>query len=461
MRGIFFARIMVFLLLLFINIKMNNEMVCMMKKIIATLLLVGGMTHAQENQTPDNQTIKVTAQRREKMKLLLGVVQVTPELDAVMAQLKKDLEFTQQFDVAVEHFDAIPSKQKDIKALHEQGHPIAIFVNPSGKQMVEWRLYDTRHAQMMAGKKYTKQGDVVRGWAHNIADGMWQALTSQPGFFSTKIAYSKKVTRPKKSSVKHICIADYDGSNEQVLIKTPTINVAPRWNHDKNHPLLFYSEGTNTNMRMMVADMTGRRKIASNFDGLNMLPSFSKDGKQAVYCASRGDGSCQIYNFSHGILKKLTRNFGNNVSPSLGSSGTVLYYCSDYETGKPQIYTYNLQTHEQTRITDGGYCAAPAYHEESGRVVYSKLVDGLMQIMVYNEKTGQHTQLTHDGGSKQECAWSECGNYILFSYEIGQQSSIALLNLVTHHRHLLTDAKQICSYPAWSSTFNSFPVVAA
>lgn len=407
----------------------------------------------------EEQKIVISASKHGKMNVVLGVINTNAQFDRVVEQLKKDLEFTQQFNVQIQSFDAVPSKLKQMNELHTQGYPIAIFINPSGKQYIEWRMYDTNKAQMIVGKKYKKQGEMVRGWAHNIADGMWAVLTSNTGFFSTKIAYSKKVSRPGRSSVKHICVADYDGSNEQVLINTPTINVAPRWNHDKNCPLLFYSEGTNVNMRMMVADMSGHRKIASNFDGLNMLPSFSKDGKQVVYCASRGDGSCQIYHFNHGTMKRLTHNFGNNVSPSLAASGTRLYYCSDYETGKPQIYRYDMITKTQERITDGGYCAAPSYHEASGKVVYSKMIDGLMQIMVYNEKTGKHTQLTSDDGNKQECAWSECGNYVLFSYEVGPRSMIAMLNLVTNYKHILTDKQHICSYPAWSTAYSYFPEI--
>ncbi|GAH05844.1 unnamed protein product, partial [marine sediment metagenome] len=83
------------------------------------------------------------------------------------------------------------------------------------------------------------------------------------------------VNRKHKKSYKHIYVADYDGSNEQLLVSTPTVNVTPRWNNDPANPLIFYSEHTNENVRLMVADMKGRRRIVSNFDGLNMLSSYS------------------------------------------------------------------------------------------------------------------------------------------------------------------------------------------
>lgn len=100
-------------------------------------------------------------------------------------------------------------------------------------------------------------------------------------------------------------IADYDGSHEQLLVKTPTINIAPRWNADTSNPLLFYSEYTNTNVRLMVVDMKGRRRPVINADGVTMLPSFTKDGKKVVYCSSRGNGNCQLYYYKKNILKRI------------------------------------------------------------------------------------------------------------------------------------------------------------
>src|SRR5262249_46194209 len=151
-------------------------------------------------------------------------------------------------------------------------------------------------------------GSSLRGWAYAAADSIYESLTGESGFFSTKLAYVKEIPLKKGVCCKHIYVADYDGSNEQPIVQTPTVNVAPRWNNDLKRPLLFYSENTNANMRMMVIDMHKKRIIASNFDGLNMLPTFSPDGMTVIYCATRGSGSCQLYQWSHKVLKKLTEN---------------------------------------------------------------------------------------------------------------------------------------------------------
>jgi len=287
------------------------------------------------------------------------------------------------------------------------------------------------------GKKYAKRGTYQAGWGHNLADVIWPALTGQAGFFSTKIAYCKEVRMRKKKKITHIYIADYDGSNEQLLVDTPTVTIAPRWNNDTKNPLLFYSEYTNANVRLMVADMHKHSKISSNFDGVNMVPAFSKDGKQVVYCASRGDGSCHIYHYANGICKRITRNRGNNVSPTFSDDNTTIYFSSDFQTELPQIFSYNLKTEALERITQGGYCACPSYHAKRG-LVYAKRADA---------------------GDKDEPSWSSCGNCLFFSCERTGKNRIALLNLLTNERRYLTSEKQSCSYPSCSPVYDQVPVV--
>ena len=86
------------------------------------------------------------------------------------------------------------------------------------------------------------------------------------------------------------------------------------------------------------------------------------------------------------------------------------------------------------------------------------MVYGLMQLYVYDSKTKKHRQLTTDAGNKQECAWSPCGNYILFAVDYAYKSRIAFLNLLTQERRFLTAADKSCCYPAWSPCYSQFPV---
>lgn len=406
-------------------------------------------------------TVSVAPKEYEKLKLLLVMVgEQKQELKNILAIVKKDLEFSGQFSVDIEPCEQVATK-KEVASLFDRGYSLAVFFNTtSSNDAIEWRLYDTTQIVMLKGSKSQKRGMVLRGWAHNVSDGLWTALTGQDGFFSTKIAYCKEVPVKRKKRVNHVYVADYDGSNEQLLVSTPTVNVAPRWNRDSKNPLLFYSEYTNSNVRLVAVSMHKKRKIASDYDGINMLPAFSCDGKQVVYCASRGKGSSQLYCYDHkSELKKITNNQGNNVSPTFSDDGSKIFYCSDYLTGTPQIFCYDMVRNQQVRLTKDGYCASPSFCGKQNRLAYSKIVNGTMQLFVYDIGTREHTQLTFDAGHKEESSWSPCGNYLLFSIEKGAKSRIAMLNLLSNDIKYVTPENALCAYPSWSGAYDEFPVV--
>jgi len=406
--------------------------------------------------------VQVAPKEHAKLNLFIGLVgDCSDELREIASIIKNDLEFSQQFNVTVRTIDSVNSK-KLITSIFEQGYPMAVFLNEGNKQnSIEWRVYDTTQVAMLKGAKYVKRGDILRGWAHNIADTLWETLAGQPGFFSTKIAYAKDIAHSKKKKIKYIYIADYDGSHEQELVNAPTISIAPRWNNDSKSPTVFYSEYTNSNIRLVGINMKKKRKIASNFDGVNMLLAFSIDGKSIAYCASHGGGNCHLYYYDSGVFKKLTNNGGNNVSPTFSADGKSLFLCSDFQTGKPQIYRYTMAYDTLERLTFDGYCASPNYCCAQNKLAYVKIVNGIAQLFSYDVESKQHTQLTFDAGNKEECSWSPCGNFLLFSYEKGESSRIAMLNTITNKRQYLTPEKQSCSYPAWSPAYYEFPIISS
>jgi len=410
-----------------------------------------------------NVSVKAKKSDRLKIKIIL-VGNITNAVSEIANIIQKDLEFSGQFRAIIETGNSSIVSTKDITRYFDGECRLGIFLTMLSKDTLGWRLYDLEFAQMVKGEKYTIKGKDLYGWAHNVSDLVWPNLTGEKGFFSTKIVYCKKITCINKSDYKYIYIADYDGSNERLLVSTPTINVMPRWNNDPKCPLIFYSEHTNKNVRLMVVDLKGKRKVASNFDGLNILSAFSPDGKRFAYCASRGNGSCQIYYYD-GELKKLT-NKGNNISPTFADNGNTIYFCSDADSKKcTQIYKYDLEQRDNAnyspeRILSTEFEVSTVFSPAKNMLAYSKMVRGTMQIFVYNPKDKSHKQVTFGTGNKEECSWSPCGNYMIFSVKKGNKSSIATLNLLTGHMKEITCKTDDCDYPHWSSFYDKFPCVA-
>jgi tol-pal system beta propeller repeat protein TolB len=385
-------------------------------------------------------------------------------LAACVQLLCQDIESTGQFTCTMSLCDAPPATRAEITALVAQGIHLYIIVNQAQQSAsIEYRIYDstTGHLIPHGSGCYKRQGLLVREWAHHLAQKIWSIITGQEGIFTSRIAYAKEIPYKKGICTKKICVADHNGAAERIITSANTVAVAPRWAMDRNKPLLFYSEYTNTNVRLMVIDGAGKKRVVSRYDGINMQPAFSPDGTFFAYSASRGGGACQIYLFYEGALSNITANDGNNICPIFNHDGTLIYYCTDAYTGNPQIMAYCIASKKHRPITTDGYCACPAYNPQKQLLAYGKMIDGVMQIYVYDIGKNTHKRLINqpDRASREECAWSPCGNYLAYVYQEGRESRIALYNCITGSERFITPAGVRCSYPAWSAPIEDYSTI--
>lgn len=423
-----------------------------MKLYILFCMLMCNLIHAE------SVTLAIDhAQTNKKSHLLFAVVgKQTAELDSIAALAKKALEFKGQCQVDLMHAPLF-IKKKEAVAYKQKGYDYIIFVEPHHDH-IDWHLFDISQADTIKSKKISKRA-APRATAYALADSLQETLTGEPSFFSTKIAYTQEVPLKSGKHYSYIYMADYDGSNPQPLVEYPTISVSPRWNNDPKRPLLFYSENTTTNVRMMAMGMDKKRVMASNFEGINMQPTFGPDGSSVVYCATRGGGNCHLYHWANKQLSKLTNNAGNNFAPMYSADGKTIFFSSDFETGQPQIYAYSTEDKQLTRLTKDGYCVSPSYCASRNELAYARMVSGVMQLFAYNLNEKIHTQLTFDKAQKEECAWSPCGTFLLCPVDNGSTSRIAMYNTITQDYIYLTGIKTVCGSPAWSGIYNEFPII--
>ncbi|HSW77094.1 MAG TPA: hypothetical protein VLG50_08605 [Candidatus Saccharimonadales bacterium] len=418
--------------------------------------------HDLQLQEQASSDVQIVVQAQKTKKVPLGLVVMgkhDASLDALAERLKIDLEWSGQCKVTMKKKDTL-QHVSELKTMFSGDEMLAIFISKTGSEYT-WRLYDVMSAEMIVGKKIMQEDKPIALLAHTIADELWPELFGQKSSFRSKIAFCKQIWRTKygrEKPYKQIWIADFDGSNAKLFIDAPTVSFAPRWNNDTSSPLLFYSENTLSNIQLVMSNMFSKRKVICCFDGLNMQPAFSSDGKRVVFCLSK-DGTSQLYLTQiDGITQKrkfdrLTFNDGNNIAPCFIDNSHVAFV-SDYQTHKPQLYILSLSDGSLQRITDGGYCACPSYSQVRHQLVYSKMIGGAMQLFTYDVKTKEHKQITQGAGSKEEASWSACGNYIVFGLNQGLKSRIAQLNLITNKIHYLTSEHDHCTYPDCSPIYS-------
>ena len=411
----------------------------------------------------NNIELSVSGAQQTKMPITIIVLDKEDnKLNAIAEVIKKDLEFTDQFQPKITHYDAnLPKKElrKNIQQLATHGTPLALCLNTQSPKTIDWHLYDTMQCSQLDAKRHKQKGSSIRTSAHAIADQARKTLTGYDPIFSSQIAYCKEGKNAQGKKISNIYIAEFNGENEELFINSNSITIAPRWNIQK--PELVYSEYTDTSIQLKSAAVKNKRKKSithgknvSHFeDGINMSMNFAPSGNAYTFSASCGSGNCQIYLYKDDKLKRCTKNSGNNDSPIL-MDGEHLCFCSNFQTGSPQIYIGNIATGHLQRITRGGYCTSPAYCRLTNQIVYHQMIGGTMQIMVYDCATKTHTQLTHNAGNKHESSWSPDGKFLLYSHEGSRNSSrIEVLNTLTKKITCITKADEYCNYPHWSPIY--------
>jgi tol-pal system beta propeller repeat protein TolB len=401
-----------------------------------------------------------TTQKYSPIKCFMFIKGNDPFIEKLSKIVKFDLEFTDQINVDIKQYEK-KITLKNIYSLFKQDISLCLIMESVNNSKVNILLKDTYSNNTLFEQEisYSKQFIIRDG--HAISDKLIPSLTGEQGISSSCITYCKQFSSNRKA----IFISDYVGREEQLLVSGNKLNVAPCWHSSK--PLLFFSQFSPMSSRLISYDVkTKRQKVICPYDGLNMQPSFSHDGKQVVVCMSARTGNSELYLYDQLLCKKvqkrvfvpLTSNGGNNSSPHFINDGAIIF-CSDFETGLPQVYRLNLKSKKVNRFTNGhGYCASPAYSKKTGDIAYIRPINKIFQLcsININDPKLREKRLTSCVGDKLDPSWSPCGRHIAFIYDFKNNKGkripqIATLTLSSRKIRIITNNNYPKSFPIWTN----------
>ncbi len=228
---------------------------------------------------------------------------------------------------------------------------------------------------VLFNKRATVPGSRLREYAHRISDLVYEELTGERGAFLTRIAYV--VVNDKDTYPYQLRVADYDGYNERLVLRSKQPLMSPSWSPDGKE--LAYVSFQNGHAEIYLMNIyTGKTEKLTSYPRHNGAPTFSPDGKTLALVLSK-TGSLQVYTLDLKTRKltQITRGRSNNTEPFWHPDGKSLIFTSD-RGGKPQIYQVNLADGSTKRITWQGS------QNQGGQIT----PDGRFLVMVHRSNSG-------------------------------------------------------------------------
>jgi len=318
-----------------------------------------------------------------------------------------------------------------------------------GRYDVKYRLSDTVKRGQLDGIAFSGTEKELRRIAHQIADRIYEKITGVKGVFATRIAYVLK-----QGSTYELQIADADGQNPQVALRSREPVISPSWSPDGSR-LAYVSFESGKPVVYVHQLATSKRVPVANYKGNNSAPAWSPDGNTLAVVLTR-DGLSQIYvvNATDGSgLRRITRSPLIDTEPVFSPDGKSIYFTSD-RSGSPQIYQVGLDGGEPKRVSyNGGYNISPRISPDSKTLLTVTRRDGSYRIASLNLATGAETLLT-EGRDDQSPSFAPNGMQVLYAAIQGGRSVLAGVSSDGRVRQTLSVLNGEIREPTWGPFYH-------
>ena len=285
--------------------------------------------------------------------------------------------------------------------------------------------------------------------AHYISDGIYEEVTGLKGVASTRLLYVTEEFSGGISQFK-LNVADADGSNEQILLRSNEPIISPSWSPDSKK-VAYVSFETGMAKVFIQNIATGKREIVLENKFQISSPSWSPNGKFMSLTLYQ-DGNAEIYilNLKNKNLTRLTNHYSIDTESSWSPNGSKIMFTSG-RSGSPQLYEINLKKFnaKPQRITfEGNYNAKGSYLPNGEGVVFVHRKNSNFQIALKYFNENFVRPLTNSQLDESPSI-SANGNVIIYAISENETGLLAGVTL-SGARFKLPMKKGEVREPSWS-----------
>lgn len=365
-----------------------------------------------------------------------------------------DLERTGRFRVVDEA--ALPQRPQRAADIRfelwrggEAGHLVIGRFLPAaaGRSALGVQVFDVYTGRQLAGQRLEVPEGRWRALAHAAADVIYEALTGEPGAFSTRIAYIVVVGEGRDREWR-LEVADADGADPRILLRSKRPILSPAFAPDGRR-LAYVSFENDRSEIYLQWIYEGRRERIAAHEGINGAPAFAPDGRRLAYAASH-EGNSELYllDLDTGRSERLTRDSAIDTEPSWFPDGRSLAFASG-RAGGAQIYRLDLADRRVRRLTfEGTYNASPDVSPDGRTLVFVHGEGGAFRIAALDLASGTMRRLT-DGRLDESPSFAPNGAMVLYATQAEGRGVLAAAALHGGARQRLAVREGQVREPAW------------
>jgi TolB protein len=424
--------------------------------VLFLLALMGARTVLAQDTTRVDEGVRIGVDYRPGVRPGLVVVPGVG-LDSVRAMVRRDLDYTDRFEmITVADLPQGTASGKgsaeaaglNYELYRSLGAQFAVELVPASGGVTA-RLHDLGEAKLQSQKTAALPSTAAvdfRLEVHRLADEVARWASGAPGAAASRLLFV---------SGGRIYRVDSDGHDLTPITAAGQTALSPAWSPDGQR-LAFTQMGEGRG-GIAVQSLGGGPGfvVPGSQTALNITPSFSPDGRTLAFAHSDERGT-DIYTANvveRCCAQRLTvGRFADNLSPTFSPDGRRIAFIST-RAGPPQLYVMAADGTDQELLAPFDYGAtgssnAPEWSPDGASVVFHREVSGSPQIFLVDVAGRRVRQLT-SSGRNEDPTWAPDGRHVAFISDRSGRRQIWIVDVETGRVRQL-GSPGAARLPSWS-----------